>query len=116
MSGIGKQHGNNGHNNGKQRGGVTRRGFQPGQSGNPSGRPKGQVSITAIIRRKVAEAGPNGRLVAEELVDAWIEQAKAGNYQFAKEILERVDGKVPDRTIIHETRKEYDTISSPDNV
>ena len=42
-----------------QRGGVTGRGFQPGQSGNPGGRPKG---LTKRVRELV---GDNGEAIAE---------------------------------------------------
>jgi hypothetical protein len=33
-------------NNGRTTGGITRRGFRPGQSGNPGGRPKGLARAT----------------------------------------------------------------------
>ena len=41
-------------NNGKQLGGITGKGFLPGQSGNPGGRPKGSVKISSAYQRSLA--------------------------------------------------------------
>jgi hypothetical protein len=70
--------------------------FKKGRSGNPGGRPKG-TSITAILRELLNRPTEDGRVVAEELADVFIERAKAGQFKFAKEILDRTEGKVPDR-------------------
>lgn len=39
----------------KQRGGITGKGFTPGVSGNPLGRPKGSISIKDKIRQYLEE-------------------------------------------------------------
>ncbi len=75
-------------------GGVTGKGFQPGQSGNPNGRPKGR-SITAILRRLLDEVDEatgqsRGEMIAREMVL----KAALGSHKFAREILDRTEGKV----------------------
>lgn len=39
----------------KQRGGITGKGFTPGVSGNPLGRPKGSISIKDKVRQYLEE-------------------------------------------------------------
>jgi hypothetical protein len=70
--------------------------FRPGQSGNPSGRPRGE-SITAALRRLLLAENPDGSTDAEALARKAIAEAKGGNFQFFKEVIDRSDGKVPDR-------------------
>ena len=49
------------------RGGVTRRGFVPGQSGNPGGRPKG-------LARRVRElVGDNGAVIADFMLGVMLD-------------------------------------------
>lgn len=55
--------------------------FQPGQSGNPRGRPPGNSH--RAVRQAIAEALP-------EVVEALITAAKAGSVPAAKVLLERV--------------------------
>jgi hypothetical protein len=96
--------------------------FKPGQSGNPGGKRKGQsltAKIAAILERDTlgGKRLPGGLSVADVLAEAIVKQACLGKFPFAKEVLERLDGKVPDR-IIDETpdadadreRSEFDAI------
>jgi hypothetical protein len=71
-------------------------------NGNRAGRPVGSLSLTTLIKQvlegtKLGKAEiPNGRTVAEWFAIAVIRQAIRGNGAYMKEIMERVDGKVPD--------------------
>lgn len=71
--------------------------FKPGQSGNPGGRPRGSLSLLTILRHKLSE-GDGER--AKEIVEALLEKAKAGDAKLLIELLNRIDGKVPDKQII----------------
>ena len=68
--------------------------FEPGESGNPGGRPKG-MSITAELRKLLDDG-----TVAEDIAKALIKLAKdtnfKGNVAAFKELLDRTDGKVTD--------------------
>jgi hypothetical protein len=73
--------------------------FPPGVSGNPTGRPKGSVSLVAIARRKLPEMCAAGdKTNAEALVEKWLDDALAGDDKFFKMLLEQIDGK-PTQTI-----------------
>lgn len=67
-----------------------------GVSGNPSGRVKNAPSIVALLRRALGEKD-GARTVARAIVDAAIEKAKAGDFRYFQEIVNRIDGKVEDR-------------------
>lgn len=64
--------------------------FKPGQSGNPGGRPIG-TSITGRLR---ALLDADDGALARTIVKVMVREAAKGKFAFAKEILERVDGKV----------------------
>lgn len=69
--------------------------FQPGQSGNPSGRPKGSVSLQEKLRKYLNEHPEK----ADQIIENWVQQAAAPafGFQHLKEALERVDGKVSEK-------------------
>lgn len=67
--------------------------FVPGASGNPAGRPKG-VSLAWVLSRVLTEAE------AERIVKAVIAQAKRGNMTAWQSLIDRTDGRVPQRTTI----------------
>ena len=56
--------------------------FKPGQSGNPAGRPKNS-GLSAQLRKAIADE-------AGEILQSVIEQAKSGDIQAAKLLLDRV--------------------------
>jgi hypothetical protein len=70
--------------------------FKPGQSGNPNGRPR-ETSLTAIIRRVLAEADEEHGTKGEKLIAVALRAADKGDFRYFKELIERNDGKVPDR-------------------
>ena len=70
--------------------------FKPGQSGNPSGRPKGGKSITAALRHLIDD-GLDGKDLAEELARLAIKRAMQGDFKFWDAIVERIDGKVVEK-------------------
>lgn len=90
-----------------------------GQSGNPGGRPKGSVSLTAILRReslKAVASNPRFKRIAEKLgipdpenlsvgeliVLATIVHAVRGQAKLIGDLWNRLDGKVPDRIAGHD--------------
>jgi hypothetical protein len=78
--------------------------FVPGCCPNPTGRPKGSRSLTAILRKileqRVNPRDPDDlRTRGELLMDVAVQHAAEGNASFFKELIERMDGKVPDRIL-----------------
>ncbi len=69
--------------------------FQPGQSGNPKGRPK-SITLSEAYRKMLAamdETDPQGRTRAEVLAEQMYSKAKTGDVGALKEIADRVEGK-----------------------
>lgn len=69
--------------------------WKKGQSGNPSGRPKGAPSLEAAIRNHLD--GEDGKEFIRGLVEVAVRKAMKGDHRFWNSILERLDGKVADR-------------------
>lgn len=67
--------------------------FKPGQSGNPEGRPKG-TGITDVMRKALEK--DEGKL-ADAVAQVIIKKAQSGDFNFCKMLVERIDGKIPDR-------------------
>lgn len=72
--------------------------FKKGQSGNPGGRPKGR-SVTAIVRELLdadtfgGKKLAGGKRVADLVAERIVAEAVRGKFPFAREILERLEGK-----------------------
>lgn len=79
----------------KKPGGCTGRGFMPGQSGNPGGKPK--VDVAKAIARAVFERDP------EALIEAFVQATRKGNAYAFKELADRAYGKVTDKLQVTET-------------
>jgi len=67
--------------------------FKPGQSGNPNGRPVTKPLTTELKKLLAAKDGEG----IKALIEKGYAKAKAGDFRFWKEIMERVDGKVLDQ-------------------
>ena len=80
---------------GKLLGGITGRGFRPGQSGNVNGRPKTNTSLVNAIRAKVAEVAPDGRTIAQHIAGMLVEESLRGRNRIAAAsvILDRLEGR-----------------------
>jgi hypothetical protein len=82
----------------KRPGGVTGKGFRPGQSGNPSGRPKGQ-SVTACIRELLKQTKldsyrlPAGKRVMDVVAEVILKAALRGEHRYVETLLDRVEGR-----------------------
>lgn len=68
--------------------------FQPGQSGNPKGRPK-SITLSEALRLQLAEVMPEAdeRTYAEEIARVLCADAAKGNVLAAREIADRTEGK-----------------------
>jgi len=64
--------------------------FQPGQSGNPGGRPKGRL-LSSILREKLTDDAKMA--IAEKIIAG----AKSGDLAMIRELFDRTEGKVPTR-------------------
>jgi hypothetical protein len=69
--------------------------FGTGTSGNPGGRPRGR-GVTAALRA-LGESEHHGKRLTELLAERLFKEALSGKFTFAKEVLERLEGKVADQ-------------------
>jgi len=78
---------------GKKPGGITGKGFRPGQSGNPGGRPK-KTRLSDATREWLEEIDPKtGKTNAQIVAEAQGESAKKGNTAAYNAIADRTEGK-----------------------
>ena len=93
----------------KQLGGATGKGFMPGVSGNPNGRPKGSgISITTEIKRKLAEV-PEGQKATylQLLINRILKQAiQDGDSRMIELIWKYTDGS-PDVLVAMQQNNYY---------
>lgn len=92
----------------KKRGAPPQYLFKPGQSGNPAGRPKGSVSITAMIKKKLQEMPPDKKKTyLEYVVEKILSKALVdGDPQMLKLIWQYVDG-MPIQKVEQEMKKPF---------
>ena len=73
--------------------------FQPGNCANPKGRPPKDVSLTSLAKvllGQIPEGATDGKTWRQRLVEAWLRDAE-NKPQLLEELLERVEGRVPQR-------------------
>lgn len=74
--------------------------WQPGQSGNPAGRPSNTKFISDYLKELLVKQAKTGEINAELIAKALIELSKdpqaRGFVPAIKELLDRSEGKVPD--------------------
>ena len=84
---------------GRGSGGATGKGFLPGQSGNPKGRPKGALtSFDKLLEQELermvdgdASLGDEGRICRRRrLVRSLLDSIERGDYRAAKPFLDRI--------------------------
>ena len=62
--------------------------WEPGQSGNPRGRPKKENCITDLLKQK---------LPPDEFAQIVADHVRKGNESIIKHVYDRIEGKVPDK-------------------
>ncbi len=71
--------------------------FKPGQSGNPKGRPKGVKTFGTLFKEAIKKIAKEKHIkksqVEVDLVIRAIAEAKGGNFNYYKDIFDRVYGK-----------------------
>ena len=93
-------------------GGITGKGFKPGQSGNPNGRPKGVQSIPDILRKIGDEEGTaDGKSKLDVIMYKVFQFALEGKPWAVQFIADRTEGRALERidqTIKQEPIKVFD--------
>ena len=77
----------------KQLGGATGRGFLPGKSGNPNGRPKKKKCIPDILRDLTKEKTTNNITKLEQMLSNIVDNAIDGDPFSITFVAERMEGK-----------------------
>ena len=84
-------------------GGITGKGFKPGQSGNPNGRPKGTRSIPDILKKIGDEEGTlDGKSKLDVIMYKVFQYALEGKPWAVQFIADRTEGKAKEfREVTH---------------
>ena len=87
--------------------------FKPGEVRNPTGRPRGALSLTARLRKMLAlpvrfpgiRKADLNYTYADKMIEMAVAATARGDFKFFKEIFERIDGKVPDHVITESAKQ-----------
>lgn len=71
-------------------------GFQPGRSGNPAGRPPAGEAFAEVLRAELGRS-LRGKTNRDAIAARVVAMARAGDLDAVRWIVDRVDGKVPER-------------------
>lgn len=82
----------------KQLGGITGKGFMPGESGNPAGRPKGVKNLSTLLWEALQERAKkeDGTVLDKTHADLVIQRLISDNIKHGKRtelIFDRIDGQ-----------------------
>ena len=91
-----KQHKNN-------EGGITGKGFKPGISGNPNGRPKKENCVSDLLRNKGDEIQDDGKTKLQAVIDTLYLRASQGELKAIDMIFDRLEGKPAQKLEVEET-------------
>ena len=84
--------------NGKLIGGVTGKGFKPGQSGNPNGRPKKEFCVPDILRERGKDIDPLTKKTYYEAMCTTARELAAKGDKAARDwVTDRTEGKALER-------------------
>jgi len=67
--------------------------WQPGQTGNPNGRPPKVKCLTDLLRKRLAKKGANGKTNLEIITNKVLELALNGERWAVELIYDRIEGK-----------------------
>ena len=70
--------------------------WKPGQSGNPKGGPRKDVSITALVKKMLGEVveGTDGKTHAQQVAEALVRGLKILDRTSIKQMLARIEGPI----------------------
>lgn len=68
--------------------------YQPGQSGNPGGRPNGYLPFAPMLRRALMKTDRRNRSQMEKIAEKVVAMALKGDMDAIRWLADRVDGKV----------------------
>jgi len=85
-------------------GGITGKGFKPGVSGNPNGRPKKENCVSDLLRSKGDELQPDGKTKLQAVIDTLYDRANEGELKAIDMIFDRLEGKPAQKVEVEETK------------